>query len=186
MSRSLRKTMTITLVGLSAAALGVAGATEKPASTVSEKPGMMQTMKDSFTSPPPRITPRTVTMDVGEFAPVLDLRPVRFDFDKATLRRADAPIVDANAEWLRAHPTQAVLIEGHADERGDPRYNMGLAERRARALRDALVARGVPSSRIAMASYGEARPACRTPGEPCWRESRAAVILVEPIRPQAP
>jgi len=183
------KTTTMLLVGLSAAALGVAGAAERGSTpaTSPERPGMVETMKDTLTTPPPRITPRVTPVDVAEFTPVKELRPVHFAFDKSTLRRQDMAIVDASVEWLRMHPTEMLLVQGYADERGDARYNMALAERRAQALRDALIARGVPSSRFVTASFGEARPACRAHTEqPCWRESRAAVVLIEPTRPQSP
>ena len=187
-------TTTIALVGLSAAALGVAGAAEKryTLTTTPDRPGVTQAVKDTLASPPTRVTPRATTMDpttfgpLTGFAPVKELPPVHFAFDRATLRPADMAIVDASVEWLRMHPTEKLLVEGYADERGDVRYNMDLADRRARALRDALIARGVPASRFITASYGAARPACRARTEACWRESRTAILLVEPARPQSP
>ena len=193
MSLSLRQVMAIALVGAGAAGFGVAGAAEKSTTEKStqskmttEKASMTARATETLTSPPPRIIPPTVKPDLSEYGPVAELAPVHFDFDRATLRPADLRTVDATAEWLKKNPTPAVIVEGYADERGNRDYNMALGERRARALRDALIARGVPSSRFAMASYGEARPLCRQHGEPCWQSNRAAGIVVEATRPQTP
>ena len=115
-----------------------------------------------------------------EFAAVADLTEIHFDFDQAEVRRGDAVILDANVEWLKDNPGFAVLIEGHADERGTLEYNLALSERRAKATTDYLVARGLPASRITLISYGKERPLCTDKNEECWAENRRAAFLVKP------
>ena len=109
-----------------------------------------------------------------------DLTEIHFDFDRAEVRRGDAVILDANVEWLKDNPGFAVLIEGHADERGTLEYNLALSERRAKATTDYLVAQGFPASRITLISYGKERPLCTDKNEECWAENRRAAFLVKP------
>ena len=58
-----------------------------------------------------------------------------------------------------------VTIEGHADERGTREYKLALGDRRATAVRDYLVAKGVNSARVRTVSYGKERPAVVGSGE---------------------
>lgn len=115
-----------------------------------------------------------------EFAPVRDVRDIYFDFDKYEIRPADAKILDANGRWLKNNAGQAVLIEGHADERGTPEYNLTLSERRGKATLNYLAAQGVPATRMTVISYGETRPVCKESTEACWAKNRRAHFLVKP------
>ena len=56
---------------------------------------------------------------------------IYFDFDTSTVSSDFASLLDAHATYLRAHPGTSLLIEGHADERGTPEYNIALGERQA-------------------------------------------------------
>ena len=116
----------------------------------------------------------------SEFAAVPDVHDVYFDFDKYNIRPADAKILDADARWLKEHAGHAVIIEGHADERGTPEYNLTLSERRARAALNYLAAQGVATTRMTVISYGETRPVCKESAEPCWAKNRRAHFLVKP------
>ncbi len=80
-----------------------------------------------------------------------------FALDQATLRPEDLPLLDALAAWLRDHPEVRLLrVEGHADEVGAPAYNYDLSLRRATAVLEALVARGVAAERLQAVGTGEA------------------------------
>jgi peptidoglycan-associated lipoprotein len=114
-----------------------------------------------------------------DFKEAAGLRDVHFEFDRAALRAEDTRILEANAQWLVAHPGTLILIEGHADERGTNEYNLALGENRARVTREQLVARGVAASRITLVSYGEERPTCRENSEACWAHNRRAHFLVK-------
>lgn len=117
-----------------------------------------------------------------EATPVL--RDIYFHVGKAAITPEAERILDANAVWLRMHPDQLVLIEGHCDNRGPVgnknEFNMVLGEARAQAAMDHLVARGVHPSRITVLSYGEERPRCAEEDERCWRQNRRSRFLVKP------
>jgi peptidoglycan-associated lipoprotein len=116
---------------------------------------------------------------VQDFVEVPELKVIYFDFDRATIRPEDLAVLDQNAEWLKGNQLP-VLIEGHADERGTNEYNLALGERRAKAVRDHLVNKGVAADRINTVSYGEERPTCTDKGEACWKQNRRANSLVKP------
>jgi peptidoglycan-associated lipoprotein len=122
--------------------------------------------------PAPRPAPQ-------EFAVNANVKDIFFDFDKYNIRPGDAKILDANATWLKANPTQLVLIEGHCDERGTVEYNLALGERRAKAAMNYLVAQGVQASRFTVISYGKERPFCRESNEACWSQNRRDHFLVK-------
>ena len=126
---------------------------------------------------PARSAPRPAP---SEFAAIADVRDIHFDFDKYEIRPTDAKILDANGRWLKDHAGHAVLIEGHADERGTPEYNLTLSERRGKATLNYLTARGVAATRMTVISYGETRPVCKESTEACWAKNRRAHFLVKP------
>jgi peptidoglycan-associated lipoprotein len=113
-----------------------------------------------------------------EFTAVPELRDIHFDFDRYDIRPDAASVLNANAEWLRANPTEAILIEGHCDDRGTNEYNLALGHHRAESAMNYLVSQGVPTSRITVISYGEERPLCTDDTEACWARNRRAHILV--------
>lgn len=83
---------------------------------------------------------------------------VYFDYNAYSVRADAGPILDKQSEWLRRYPQVKVRIEGNCDERGTREYNMALGARRANAVRDYLVGRGVDAGRIETVSYGKERP----------------------------
>jgi peptidoglycan-associated lipoprotein len=107
------------------------------------------------------------------------LADVHFDLDRAAIRPVDHSTLDANAAWLRGNGRAHLLLEGHADDRGTAAHNQALGERRAAAVRSALVARGVEPSRIAIRTYGEARPLCADSTDSCWARNRRVHFLVK-------
>jgi peptidoglycan-associated lipoprotein len=127
-------------------------------------------------TPPAPAPPRPAP---SEFAAVPQLRDVFFDFDRYEIKPEAARTLDANIDWLKSNATAPVLIEGHCDERGTNAYNLALGERRARATRDYLVARGVAADRIVTIGYGEERPACTERNEACWARNRRAHFLTK-------
>ena len=115
-----------------------------------------------------------------EFSATDALKLVYFDFDRAEIRPSETNVLDANARWLQANREALLIVEGHCDERGTDAYNLALGERRARAVRDYLVAQGVAADRITTISYGEERPVCREHNEGCWVQNRRAAFAVKP------
>ncbi len=94
----------------------------------------------------------------GERGLVVILPDELFDPGSALLRTGATPTLDHVAAALRAHPERQVLIEGFTDSEGGEAANLDLSARRAEAVRQALVARGVNAQRIATQGYGEAFP----------------------------
>jgi len=83
---------------------------------------------------------------------------VHFDFDRFNLRPDALKILDDAVAKLQANPDLNVTIDGHCDSIGTVEYNLALGERRANAVRDYLVNRGIGASRLRTVSYGEERP----------------------------
>jgi peptidoglycan-associated lipoprotein len=83
---------------------------------------------------------------------------VHFDFDRSMLRPDAIMILDRAVMTLQANPTLNVTIEGHTDSVGTAEYNLSLGERRANAVRDYLLNRGIAAGRLRTVSYGEERP----------------------------
>ncbi len=102
---------------------------------------------------------------------------VQFAVDQTTLSPQAIGLVDAQVGWLLANPG-AIEIEGHADERGTEQYNIQLGARRAAAVRDYMVSRGVPDGRIGTNTFGRARPVATCADESCWSQNRRAVTVV--------
>lgn len=103
---------------------------------------------------------------------------VHFELDRSTIRPNEKSKVEAVASYLKANAGTELLIEGHCDERGTDGYNLGLGERRALALREALVGAGIAADRIQTVSYGEARPAEPGHNEAAWSKNRRGEFVV--------
>ena len=112
---------------------------------------------------------------VAEDSPLKD---VFFDFGKAVLRRDATQTLDTNIQWLTVNSHVRIVVEGHCDERGTTEYNLALGERRARAVRDYLVAAGVNAKRISRISYGEERPFVLGHDESAWKWNRRVHFVV--------
>jgi peptidoglycan-associated lipoprotein len=106
------------------------------------------------------------------------LQTVYFGFDSASLDNEAKGIMTSNAEYLKANQNVDVQIEGHTDERGGRQYNLALGERRAKTVRDYLVALGVASKRLSTISYGSERPKAEGSDESSWSQNRRANFVV--------
>ena len=103
---------------------------------------------------------------------------VYFGFDSAELSGSAQATLDRQAAFLNVNPALVVIVEGHADERGTREYNLALGDRRAIAVRDYMLAKGLNSARIRTVSYGKERPAVSGSNEDAWeRNRRAATVL---------
>src|SRR6478752_8345947 len=84
---------------------------------------------------------------------------VFFETDSTDLTPQARATLDKQAQWLSNYQQYSQFtVEGHADERGTREYNIALGARRAQAVRDYLMARGVSASRMHTISYGKERP----------------------------
>jgi len=117
-----------------------------------------------FTEPPPDAEPPA---SAG-----LELQAVYFDYDSAVLRDDARVTLKKDGEMIRAASNTVVTLEGHCDERGSEEYNLALGERRAEAVRVYLVDLGIPTSRLRVVSFGEAKPAVMGHDESAWKWNR--------------
>ena len=102
---------------------------------------------------------------------------VYFGFDKYDIQPEFAQMLDAHAAFLRDNPSYKVVVEGHADERGTPEYNIALGERRANAVKMYLQGRGVNADQISIVSYGKEKPAVLGHTEDAYAKNRRAVLV---------
>lgn len=86
------------------------------------------------------------------------LEGVNFATNKAVLLENATRILDLVAASLIAHPDVLVEIGGHTDSDGSDEYNLKLSDRRANAVRDYLIKKGVPAAQLTSKGYGEAQP----------------------------
>lgn len=89
---------------------------------------------------------------------VITLGDVLFDVDRSALKPAGTRMVDQLAEVLKADPQRTVLVEGFTDSTGADAYNQTLSTERADAVRVALLAQGIASTRVVSRGYGKANP----------------------------
>ena len=105
---------------------------------------------------------------------------IYFDFDKSDIKPEFATVVTANARNLTAHPNLKLKLEGNTDERGTREYNIGLGERRAQAVRRALMLQGVAESQLTTVSFGAERPAVEGDDEAAWAKNRRVELVYTP------
>lgn len=83
------------------------------------------------------------------------LQTVHFDYDRSSINSSDKSKLKGNAAWMKKNSDVKMTIEGHCDQRGSTEYNLALGERRANAVKQALVGMGVSASRLTTVSYGK-------------------------------
>jgi len=138
--------------------------------------------------PPPPVAerPRTVPEEAKpKEPPAADqfrsvVRPIYFELDKSDIRPSEQDKLRRLAEWLNREGNRTIVfrVEGNCDPRGTAEYNLGLGDRRARAVRDFLVSLGVDPSRIETVSYGLEKATGTSEGSPeappSWAHDRRA------------
>jgi len=106
-------------------------------------------------------------------------RVVYFGFDKTQVNAADLAVINAHAQFLKTHPQQRIVLEGHTDERGSSEYNIGLGERRDKAIANLLKAKGVRPGQIRLVSFGKEKPAVLGHTESAFSKNRRVEIRYE-------
>ena len=107
----------------------------------------------------------------------LATRVIYFDFDSSVIKAEFKDVIIAHGNYLAGHPEAAVVLEGHADERGTREYNIALGERRAKAVEKLLTVQGVAPNQIQVISFGEERPVALGHDESAWSLNRRVEIL---------
>jgi len=116
----------------------------------------------------------------GDATGALARKVIYFDFDKSEIKPEFADIVSAHARNLSSHPNFRLKLQGNTDERGTREYNIGLGERRAQAVRRALMLQGVAESQLTTVSFGAERPAVEGDDEAAWAKNRRVELVYTP------
>lgn len=143
-----------------------------------KKPATVETTA----APPPAVsTPVTAAPSIPQEdldALLGNFRRVNFEYDSYTLDETALAALKSNASILGRFPSVVVEVAGHCDERGTADYNLALGNRRADAVRTALLGFGVTSVQVRTISYGEEMPAVAGASESAWAENRRAEFRV--------
>lgn len=116
----------------------------------------------------------------GNLLSIMFKSDMTFDVDSATVRPGLYPEIDRVAGVIRQYPQTLIRVEGHTDSTGSEDYNMRLSRRRAQAVADLLVQRGVAMSRIQLLGYGESSPVATNATESGRQMNRRVEIKVAP------
>lgn len=136
---------------------------------------------------PVQITPPVVTTPppTPPVQPTPSLRlNIQFDHDKSNIKPEFRGEVDKAAAFLAQYPNMDAIIEGHTDHNGTDEYNIGLSQRRADTVRQALITHhGISPSRLSAVGYGESRPiATNATEEGRYTNRRVMVVIPQSAR----
>ena len=107
-----------------------------------------------------------------------NLQTVFFEFDSFSLNAEARGVVDANLEWIRAHPNVKLSLEGHCDQRGTREYNLALGDKRAQSVVRYLEDAGIHPSRIGFTSFGSDMPISHIDSAEGHRQNRRVEFKV--------
>lgn len=102
---------------------------------------------------------------------------IYFSLDQYNILPQFFHVLDNHANFLRDYPLYQVKIEGHADERGTPEYNIALGERRANSVKEYLQSQGVLSEQMFIVSYGKEKPIALEHNEQAYSKNRRVVLI---------
>lgn len=103
---------------------------------------------------------------------------VNFDFNKATVRKADDADLEKGVAFVKKYPGFKVSLEGHTDSIGGEAYNQRLSEKRAAAVKDYLVKQGVDGTKIQTSGYGKTKPVADNSTAKGRFENRRVEVLI--------
>ena len=150
---------------------------EAPVESVVTKPSDQSTI----TAPPAKMAvPTTADLSMAgltESAKAaiqqgLKDKSVYFDFDTFLVKPQYRDLLRQHVEILKAHPKDTVTLEGNADERGSPEYNLAIGQKRSHAVKIQMTLLGIDGSRIHEVSFGEEKPRVTCHDESCWQQNR--------------
>jgi len=176
----------LTLAALIAVSFTLAGCPKKP--TVKAPQTAAQSVAQ--TSDSDARTGRTSGADNGGVRPLTSTKgdmpsgdgelgaTIRFDYDSSEIKAEYQPIISSEAKQLAANRHLQLRLDGNTDERGSAEYNIALGERRAQAVKKALVLLGASDTQLTTVSYGEERPVADGHDEAAWSQNRRVDIVV--------
>jgi peptidoglycan-associated lipoprotein len=188
----MRKILMVLLLAAALTSVGCASKKPKPGASQSTEVGANGA--DSSGAGGDAANAGSVGSDVDIAGPqggLLVKRIIYFDFDSSDIKGEGTDVVAAHSKYLASHASTRIRLEGNTDDRGSREYNIGLGERRAQAVRRALLLQGATEAQIATVSYGAERPAVVGNDEAAWSKNRRVEIVYlapggqpAPVQPQ--
>lgn len=134
------------------------------------------------TPPPPKRAPEPAPVPARILPQSIDFSAdALFGFNQAVLSPAGRVALDDFARQLSGAQYEAIFVTGHTDRLGTAKYNQKLSERRAHAVKNYLVRKGVPANRINTDGRGETQPVTR-PGDCQGPRSARLIACLQPDR----
>ena len=164
-------------IGLLVGSLALFGCPKRP-EVIQAAPAPAGPAAATVAAPPPAPAPPPPPPAPAVPAPP-PLKDVFFEFDRFGVRDDQKAALNDNVGWLKVNGGAKVLLEGHCDERGTAEYNLALGERRAKAVKDYLIAAGIAADRISTISYGKERPFVLGHDESAWKWNRRAHFVLQ-------
>lgn len=106
-------------------------------------------------------------------------RSVYFDFDSSAIKQGEQQTVANHAEYLKSHANRKVVIQGNTDVRGSREYNLGLGQRRAESVKNAMQVIGVKESQLEAVSFGKEKPKATGTAEADHAQNRRADVAYD-------
>jgi peptidoglycan-associated lipoprotein len=104
-------------------------------------------------------------------------RTIFYDYDSYNMKEEYLPVMQAHSKFLMAHKEVKIRVEGNCDERGSREYNLALGQRRADAVKRALMLMGVPARQIETISYGSEKPKSTGHDEQAYAQNRRSDLV---------
>ena len=155
----------------------LAACSTMPKAPVAETAKPETTTKTATQPPPPPPPVRTddaqaLAANLRQQVADLDAKSVYFDFDAFVVKSDYDAMLRDQAAFVKANASDKLVVQGNTDERGGSEYNLALGQKRAEAVRKALVVLGVRDDHIEATSFGKEKPRATCHDESCWSQNR--------------
>lgn len=156
---------------------------EQPAAPTESKTPVAPSGPSGTPVAPSNVSGKTMTPEEALMASLKDpnsplsKRVIYFDYDSYAIKDSYASLISAHAKVLAANPKLKMLIQGNTDERGSREYNLALGQKRAEAVKRALMLLGVQEAQIESVSLGEEKPRMEGSDEAAYAENRRSEML---------
>lgn len=156
---------------------------EQPAAPTEDKSPTAPTGPSVSPVAPPSVDGKKMTAEEALLAQLKDpnsplsKRIIYFDYDSYVIKDSYASLISAHAKFLTANPKFKMLIQGNTDERGSREYNLALGQKRAEAVKRALMLLGVQEAQLESVSLGEEKPRMVGSDEASYAENRRSEML---------
>lgn len=124
--------------------------------------------------------PHVVMYGQEEEAFYKDMQEILFPWNDSD-QPSNPAVLDSDAQWLKDHPSVRFYITGYASSKGELIYNLVLSQRRAEWVKQAMMSRGIPESRIVLSvGWGQLYPVCAELEDGCWAKNRRVRFVYVP------